>query len=272
MGVFLEAINQVFDLLFRPFRSLHPLYALVVFSALTGILLVLVFRYTSNQKEIRRVKDRIQAHVLEVRLFQDQLRVVLAAYPRILFWTAAYLRHSLKPLAIMVVPLVLLFVQLELRLGCLPLHPQETFLVKAKLATPDSLDQVSLRLPDGLRLTAPPLRIPAEKEIDWRVQAEKHGQFAVDVVLAGDAFSKHVSVADQIHRLSTTRVRASLLGQLLYPGEPPLPAAGPLDSIEVGYPRRSVNFGFFQSAWLIPFIVLSLVAGYAVKGLLRTEI
>ena len=44
-----------------------------------GLLMVIVFRYTSDQKAIGRAKDRLKAHLLAVRLFQDQLPVVMRA-------------------------------------------------------------------------------------------------------------------------------------------------------------------------------------------------
>ena len=42
-------------------------------SIVIGFLMVIVFRYTSDQKAIGRAKDQLKAHLLAVRLFQDQL-------------------------------------------------------------------------------------------------------------------------------------------------------------------------------------------------------
>ena len=63
------------------------MYGLIVVSFLTGLAAVLVFAYVSNQESLRRIKNRIQAHLLELRLFPDQLGVVLKAYGRVLRWT-----------------------------------------------------------------------------------------------------------------------------------------------------------------------------------------
>src|SRR2546422_8579963 len=84
MTGFLALVNHLFDILVWPFRSLHPFYSLTVFSLLTTVFTLIVFRYASDQPAMRRVKDRLQAHVLEVRLFPDQLPVVLWAYSRLL--------------------------------------------------------------------------------------------------------------------------------------------------------------------------------------------
>ena len=159
MSSFLLAVTRLFDAVFYPFRNLSPWISLTVLSCLTGIFMLLVFRFTSNQRAIRRVKDRMQAHLLEVRLFSDQLSVVIKAYGRILRWSAAYLGQTLVPLAVMTVPLVILLTQMDFRLGHETLRPQDAFLIKVLAAGNASIEEASLRVPDGLTLTAPALHI-----------------------------------------------------------------------------------------------------------------
>jgi len=272
MTTFLTLVNQLFDLIFFPFRSLNPMVGLTVVSFLTGILMVLVFRTTSNQAGIKQVKERIKAHLLAIRLFQDQLDVVLRTHARILGSTLNYMGFSLRPLAVMFLPIVLIMVQLELRLGQHAAQPEESFLVAATFAEADGLEQASLRLPPGLALTAPPLRIFERKEITWRVEASEAGDFTLGVVVGEQAFAKTVTVGDSAARLSRKRIRAGLVNQFLYPGEPPLPKEAPVESIEIKYRPRSIDSGLFESHWLIPFFGLSLIAGLALKGVLRTEI
>ena len=271
MDSFFALVNHAFDLLFRPFESLQPLWALLAFSILTAVLMVLAFRYSSNQKEIRRAKDRIQAYVLEVRLFQDQLGVVLSAYPRILRGTAVYLRHSLRPLAVMLLPLALLLVQMEVRLGRRPIRPGESALVAARFSQSEALEAATLSVPPGLTLTAPALRIPTEREIDWRIHSDQPGEYVVAVQVGDRTFPKQVVFSTRLVRTSALRPQQNWWDQLLNPGETPLPAEGVLEAIEVKYPPRAVSFGLFESHWLIPFFVISILAGYAMKGIFKTE-
>ena len=119
-------------------------YGLAVISFLAGLAAVLVFRYVSNQDAMRRIKNRIQAHLLEVRLFPDQLGIVSRAYGRILHYTVIYLTYNLKPVAILLLPVVILMVQLDLRFSRIPLRPHDSFILKAKLAEPGGLDSDSL--------------------------------------------------------------------------------------------------------------------------------
>ena len=272
MSGFLSVVNRGFAFLFQPLQSAPPLVGLLVVSWLTGVLMVLLFRFTSNQKELRRVKNRMQAHLLAVRLFQEQVGVVLRAQWRLLGWTLAYLRHSMRPLAVVFLPLVILLLQLDAHLGWVPARPGDPLVLTARVAAAASLDQVSLRLPAGLELSAPPVRIPEDKEIAWRIQAAQAGEFTLEVEAAGQRVSKKVIVATDLARVSARRGRAGLFEEFLHPAEPPLPEGSILETIQVHYRRRTINLGLFQTHWLVPFFVLSLLSGYAMKGLLRTEI
>jgi len=265
-------IEGAFDLLFRPFRGAHPAIGLVVISLLTGLAAILVFRYASNQAAMRRVKNRIQAHLLAVRLFPDRLGIVVRAYGRILRFTAIYLAYNLKPLAILLLPLVVLMVQLDLRFGRKPLQIHDSFILKATLAGSGVLDSDSLKLPKGLTLTAPPVNIPAQQEVDWRIRADESGVYWPAVVVAGRTFAKQVVVSKAITPLPVERARAGLVEWLMNPVEPPLPRDGPLQSLEVNYAPRSIDLGYFATNWLVVFLVVSFVSGLILKFVLEIEI
>ena len=265
-------IDRAFDLFFWPFRAANPAYGLAVISFLTGLAAVLVFRYVSNQDAMRRIKNRIQAHLLEVRLFPDQLGVVSRAYGRILRFTVIYLTYNLKPVAILLLPVVILMVQLDLRFSRIPLRPHDSFILKARLAEAGALDSDSLRLPQGLTLTAPPVNVPALQEVNWRIRADEYGDFLPAVVVAGQMFTKQVVVSEEITRLPVERARASVVEWFLNPGEQPLPSGGPLRSLEVNYAPRSVDLGYFATNWLVFFLVVSLVSGLIFKMALGIEL
>src|SRR5215475_2620986 len=97
-----------------------PLLLVFLLSIIIGFLMVVVFRYTSDQKAIRGAKDRLKAHLLAVRLFQDQIQVVLISYWRIMRSTGTYLRLAFVPLLYVSIPLIFLIVQADRYLGHTP--------------------------------------------------------------------------------------------------------------------------------------------------------
>lgn len=221
---------------------------------------------------MRRIKNRIQAHVLEVRLFPDQLAVVLRAYGRILRFTFVYLVYALRPVLILLLPMVIVLGQLDLRFSRAPLEPGDSFILSAEFARPLTLDADSLRLPRGLTLTAPPVNIPALREVNWRIRADEKGVFFPAVVVAGQPFTKRVVVASELVAVYRTRERLSVLNRFTNPGEKPLPAGSPLQAIEVNYAPRAVHFGPFAVGWLSFFLVAAFISGILVKVLLGVEL
>ncbi len=272
MTAFLSLTNQIVDFLFRLMRPLPFFAVLGVFSVLTGVLSLSIFRWTSDQKAIRRVKDRIGAHVLEVRLFPDQLGVVLRAYLALLGNTALYLRHSLRPLLVLGAPLLLLFVQLEAYFGRTPVEPGQDFLVRATFQRAEMLAEAALRLPSGLVLSAPPVHVPSENEVAWRLKAERPGTYDIRLVLPESEFSKRVVVGSGLSRVLSERKRGGLWQQIVNPGELPLPRAGLVEQIEIQYPVRVFRLRTWEVEWIIPYLALTLVSALLLKGVLRTEI
>ncbi|MBI2956069.1 MAG: hypothetical protein HYY26_02030 [Acidobacteria bacterium] len=272
MQALLNLLDVLFDLLFLPFRSLDPLYGLLFISVLAGIVILVVFRFTSKQKEIKRVKERLKANLLALWLFQDQLPVVFQTQGRLFRYSLAYLWYSLPSLAVMIIPVVIILVQCEMRFAQRPVRPGESFLLTARVSEPAWLERMSLQLPPELVQSAPPVRIPEKKEITWRLTAQENGDHQATVVAGERIFVKQVTVGEGLARLSPRRVGSSWLDQFLNPGELPLAADAPVELIEVQYRPRGVALASFEMHWILWFLLFSLLAAIALRGTLKTEI
>jgi hypothetical protein len=249
-----------------------PLGIVIAISLVIGLLMVVVFRYTSDQKAIRLAKDQLKAHLLAVRLFQDQLPVVLSSYVRIIGGTGRYLRLAFKPLLFVVVPLIVFIVQVDRYLGLTPMQAGQSFLVKVRIANSDVLDAVSLAVPPGIETTAPPVHIPIENEVLWRLAAERSGLYDLGIGVNQQTVSKRVVVSSELARLSPVRLRGQLWERFFVSGEPAVPENSAIESIAVNYPDRSISFAWMEWNWIWLFFVLSLLAGFFFKTVLRIEI
>jgi hypothetical protein len=251
---------------------LSPLTLVFVLSIVIGFLMVIVFRYTSDQNGIRIAKDRLKAHLLAVRLFQDQIQVVLISYWRIIRSTGTYLRLAFMPLLYVSVPLIFLMVQIDRYLGYTPLSTGQTFLVTAKLATSEALDQASLKLPEGMAITAPAVHVPAANEIVWRLSSGTQGTGSLEVTAGGESVTKSVEVSDRIKRISPMRLHDPWWKRIFVSAEPELPASSGVRYIEVNYSERTIKFAWMEWNWIWLFFVLSLIFGFLFKTMLGIEI
>jgi len=266
-------ITRAFDLFFAPFAHASPWLGLAAVSLLSGIVLLVVFRYTSNQRAIRGTRDRIIAHLLEVVLYRDELGVVLRAQVGVIRDSLRYLAHALVPLACMALPVGTLLVQVDLRYGRRPLRLKERAVVAVKLrADRGSLDSVALLVPEGVELQTPGLRIPAAREVDWRIAATARGSYDLRVVAEGAAVTKRLVVGSGRACTSAERVRGGLAQQFLHPAEPPLPYRGVVESIRISYPASSLSLFRWRIHWIWPWLILSTAFGYALRGPLRVQV
>jgi hypothetical protein len=251
---------------------MSPLWFVLAISVITGLLMVLVFRYTSDQQAIRRAKDRLKAHLLAVRLFQDQLPVVLGAYGQIFFGTGRYLRLTFTPVLIAIVPMTFLIIQMDRYLGWMALEPMRPFLLEAQTNSSATLDQIELRLPDGLTASAPAVHIPKEKLIVWRLQATQPGEYHVRLDASGALVDKQVVVSSALEQLSPVKLRGQFWERTLSSAEPALPENIGIQSISVNYPERVIPFLGIEWNWIVLFFVISLIAGFVFKSVLGIQI
>src|SRR5258708_17640819 len=119
-----------------------PALIVVGISVVIGLLMVVVFRYTSDQKAIHVAKDHLKAHLLALRLFQDQIPVVIRSYGRILLATGRYLRLAVMPLLFVSVPLILLLAQIDRYMGSPPFATGHPFVVSARVTGADALSDL----------------------------------------------------------------------------------------------------------------------------------
>jgi hypothetical protein len=249
-----------------------PLLLVMAMAMAIGLLMVIVFRYTSDQKAIGRAKDRLKAHLLEVRLFQDQLPVVMRAYGRILRGTGSYLRLAFTPFLVAILPITFLIIQLDRYLGWMPLRPAQTFLVEARVEDPAAANQIELQLPPELVRSAPAVHIPADKQVVWRLVAHREGRYDIRVAAAGQAVSKQVVVSDGLARVSPVRLQGNFWERVFRSGEPALGDNSPVQSIAIGYPPRAIHFAGMEWNWIMLFFVVSLLAGFIAKSVLGIQV
>src|SRR5208337_6786 len=140
---------------FKFFLLTSPLAIVIVLSLVVGLLMVVLFGYTSDQKAIGKAKDQLKAHLLAVRLYRDQIPVVMGSYGKILRGTGRYLKLAFKPLLYVIIPITLLMVQIDRYLGATPISTGAPFLLTVRTAASDALNDVTLDLPPAIAMTAP---------------------------------------------------------------------------------------------------------------------
>jgi uncharacterized membrane protein (DUF106 family) len=276
MSIVNGVLRAIVDGLLYPFRGLPPVAGLTVVSLLTSILLLVVFKKTSNQKALEAVKRKIHACLFEIRLFNDDFRSIFRAQLEILRHNLTYLRYSTVPMIWTLPPLVLLIAQLQFHYGYESLDVGRPALVKVILRADGSGSKPAIRLeaPDsGLEVKEPPVWIPSLREMAWRIEPRTAGDYELRIVNGSESVTKSVRVvngSDLVVRRSPLKVRG-FLDELLYPAEDPLPS-GAFESIAVTYPEANVDVFGIELHWMIVYFVLSIAFAFLLRGTFKVTI
>ncbi|MEK6642316.1 MAG: hypothetical protein AABZ08_00275 [Planctomycetota bacterium] len=277
MDLLIKLCTVLGDLAFAVLAPLPPSIQLVIISAVTGVLMLLIWRYTSNQKAIEHVRNQIAANLLAARLFKDSVRVSLRSQRRILWLAMRLLGLAIRPTLIMMVPFVLVMAQIGLRFEMRPAAVGDvirvtatTYDTRARKRLPPK--DYSLQLPAGLRADPnDPCRAETIRTIDWRLTPEQAGTYTLRFLAGQDVVDMPLIVGETMPRISKLR-GGPWLDRLLYSAEASIPALSAFESIVIHYPTRSTPIFGFEVHWLIALFVLSIVFALVAKPILKVHI
>lgn len=260
-----QIANAIFDFLLTPFGHEFIYFDLLFWPIIMGIGALQVYKVVSNQGAITRVKTQISMHLLEIRLFRNDLLQVLKSTGLIVLKNFIYVGHNMMPMAVMLLPMVAVMVQLVAHYGYepSPVGAVEVLQLKLDPAANISPRDVSLTTPEGVSLDAPMVRT-ADSRVFWRLRADQAGDHVLTIQVGEEVFEKLWAVGGEHRKIPVKRLRS--WEAILYPGEAALPSSAPVLAIEwVGNVRPLAYLPDGELGILMWTMVLSMGAGIALK-------
>ena len=265
--------NAVGGFFLAPVASMPGWLSITVISAILGVFLLVIFKYTSNQKAIGRIRDDIKANLLAVKLFKDSFSVTFRSQGRVFYASFKLLFYSIVPMLVMIVPVCLILAQMGLWYQASPLQSgDEPVVVKLKLNDHlNTFPQVTLESLSAIQTVVGPVRVFDKKEIFWKIKPVEEGNHNLNFHIGDRWYEKQLAVGEGFMRLSPKRPGANFADILLYPLEKPFASDSPIHSITIHYPERNSRI-YGTDWWIVYFFVASMVFAFLFKPLLKVRI
>lgn len=151
-----------------------PTLRLVLCGAVTGVVVLLIFKATSKPERVLHARNRALSRVLELWLYRRDPWLGFRSIGCMMLDSLRYLGTLLLPMLCSLLPMLLLLYWAHEHFAFRSLRPGETVLLVARLsptAPTTALEAVTLTPPPGLELTLPPVRTPSWREIAWPLTA-----------------------------------------------------------------------------------------------------
>jgi len=265
--------NGLAGFLLAPVGLLPGWLSNTIVSAVTGVILLVIFKYTSNQYAIGRLRDDIKANMLALKLFKDSLSVTFQSQGRVFKAAGMLLFHALRPMLVMIVPVSLLLAQLGLWYQSRPLRIGERALVTVQLnGRADSpWPKVNIDSISGAEVAIGPVRVFSRRQIYWEIKARENGNQHIVFQVDGQQIEKQLVIGNGFMRVSAKRPGWYWADIMMHPWEKPLGPDSAAQSISIDYPnRQSLTSG--TDWWMIYFFITSMVFALILKPFLKVRI
>jgi hypothetical protein len=262
--------NAIGGVTLMPLEWLPGWFSATLVAAGTGVALLAVFKYTSNQAAIKRVQNDIKANLLALKLFQENTSAVLRAQGGILLGALRLALLSIVPMLIMMLPVLLILGQLSLWYQSRALRVGEEAVVTLHVANGADLAAARIDRSDAVDVAVGPLHVPSEGRVCWRIRAREAGRHRLVFHTGKQTADKELAIGERFMRVSSLRPAWSCGAALLHPAERPFERDSPIQSIAIDYPRRT-SWTSGADTWVVYWFAVSMVSGFAFRRVLNVN-
>ena len=192
-------INDFLDKVFMP--SIHTLgifWFVVIISLVISFLVVIIYKWTTNQKLMKQIKDDMKTLQNKIKtLTQSNPEKAMKLQQEAMKKNMVYMKHSFKPTLYTLIPLLLLFGWLNATLMYVPIGTNETFQVNAYFSHQDG-QSVSIDVPEYFTIIGNQTQQIMDDKASWKIRSTENGMYDLNFNLNNQTCTKKMLITDQL--------------------------------------------------------------------------
>ncbi|MBI2175887.1 DUF106 domain-containing protein [Candidatus Woesearchaeota archaeon] len=248
--------------------SFTPAVAIIIISLAVSVITTLVYKYTTNQKQLKEMKEEMARLQAEIRTTKEPGRAA-QLQKEMMGKSMKQLNSSTKSMLITLVPLFLIFGWMGSHLAYQPVMLGEEFTTTvhfaksaAQNASALALGNVTLSASEGLEILSSPAQEAKGAAVSWRLKGDKEGAYRLTYSLGDEMYSLNVLLTNEFRYENPVLAKSKGIKK-----------ASVIDRITVDLkPLRPFgNFSLlgWEPGWLATYIIFSLAASMLARKLLK---
>jgi len=150
MGFF-SFLDPVLNFVFGPLLNLSPFFAIMIMSFLISLIIVLIYKFATNQTLMKQLKGEIkdlQKQAKELKEFPDK---AMAVQKKAMQTNMKYMMQSMKATLITFIPIIIIFGWLQAHFAFVAIMPDQEFTMTMEFK--DGVQgNVSIAVPEGIEV------------------------------------------------------------------------------------------------------------------------
>ncbi len=205
------------DSLLNPILVIPKIWLVLGMSLIISLITVLVYKFATNQKEMKRLKDEIKEHQKQAREASSDTSKMLEINKKAMSSNMEYMRHSMKAMLFTFIPVILFFGWMAAHLAYEPIKPSQEFIVTASFDKA-AVGNAEIAVPDGVSLKSDKIKdiIHTDRAgiAEWKLSGDL-GKHTIEIKYEDKPYVADVLISDGVlYSEPIVKVKSSLLKEI----------------------------------------------------------
>ena len=248
MGIF-SFLDVPLNFVFGWMLNLDAFWAILIMSFILSLLIVLIYKYTTNQTLMKSLKEEIKSLQKQMKELKHDPTKMMEVNKRAMEANMKYMTQSFKPMLFTFLPIIIIFGWMNANLAFDPIMPGQEFSM-TMLFEKGANGEVGVKAPDGITITGEDTRTITDGNSIFTMKGNAPGIYAVTFEL---------NERQYVHEVEITNERSYL---------EPIQSIkdGSVKSITTDHEKaRVIQIGSFGLTWLWSYIIFSIVFSIALR-------
>ncbi len=236
------------DIIFNPVLGwtlkLHPFFTILIISLVITLLITIVYKYTTNQKDMKQIKGDLKKYQKEMKETKD-MKKLQVVQKKALDLNMKYMMASFKSTIYTFIPIIIIFAWLNMHIAYFPITPNTDFSITAKFGEGAKGTINLTSIPDLEYLNGAAQEIIDGKAV-WKLKGEA-GEYKIHVIYNTEEYDhKFLITEERKYEQPEKSIQDSKLKMLV------------IDNKRVHPFGETFNLFGWHPGWLATYIFLSI--------------
>ncbi len=188
-------LDPAFDKVFGFMLNWPPLLAILLLSFIISLIIVIVYKFMTNQAEMKRLKDELSAHQKKMKELKNEPEKMMKAQKEAMSVNMQYMTKSMKPTLITFIPIILIFGWMNAHFAFEPLMPNEEFTLAVNFEK-EIAGNVTVAVPEGLEVVGDTTKEISDKTATFKLKG-KEGEYYATLSSNGQEVDKKIIITTE---------------------------------------------------------------------------
>tara|TARA_Y100000310_G_scaffold342247_1_gene444596 strand:- start:14751 stop:15497 length:747 start_codon:yes stop_codon:yes gene_type:complete len=243
--------ENILDPIFSPLLNLPTLWAVIILSFLISLVITVVYKYTTNQDLMKRLKEEMKEFQREVKELKKEPDKAMAVQKRAMQTNMKYMMQSMKSTLYSILPIIIIFSWMSANFAYDPITAGKDFTTTVTFDK-NVKGAIELSVPEGIIVDGSEIKEIKDGQVKWILNGE-NGEYLLEYIFDGEKYNKEVLISENKYKEPIKRVND-----------------GVVKTIEIEHePKKLLNLFGWKIGWLGSYIIFSILFSIIIRKIIK---